>query len=64
MTPAIIIAIALKNNRKFLHLAKHYFRLRKFIDIGADKAPTPAPIGTTPMRNPIITGSPAVGPKN
>lgn len=37
-------------------------RLRKFIKSGAISAPTPAPIGTIPIRTPYIVGLAASGP--
>ena len=40
-----------------------YFLLRYFMKNGAKKEPTAAPRGITPIRYPLISDRPAIGPK-
>lgn len=61
--PAIRIAMALKSNRKFLHLHIYYFLLRYLINMGAHRAPKAAPTGSPPISPPITLCLPALGPK-
>lgn len=40
-----------------------YFRLNSFIKMGAQRAPTAAPIGSPPINPPIVLALPAAFPK-